>query len=92
MNTICSKYDFDEYRYGGNFFGAYWEKEIVDLSLFGKPTYYKFEDMMIAGPEDADGYLTSIYNNWRKLPPVEKQVSHHDFTYLDLNKSYLNNK
>lgn len=92
MNDICAKYDFDECKYGGNFFGAYWEKEIVELSLFGKPTYYQFEDMMIACPEDADGYLTSIYNDWRKLPPVEKQVSHHEFTYLDLDKSYLKHK
>ncbi len=89
MNTICSKYDFDECKYGGNFFGAYWEKEIVDLSFFGKPTYYRFEDIMIAGPENADGYLTSIYNDWRKLPPKEKQVSHHEFVLCDLNKPYV---
>lgn len=89
LNDICSKFDYDQCAYGGNFFGAYWEKEIVDLSLFGKPQYYQFENMMIAGPEKADEYLTQIYRDWRKLPPKEKQVSHHDFVKLDLEKGYL---
>lgn len=89
LNEICSKYDYAQCKFGGNFFGAYWEREIVDLSLLGTPKYYKFEDMMLAGPENADGYLTRIYKDWRKLPPKEKQVSHHDFVYLDLNKGYL---
>lgn len=45
---------------------------------------------MIAGPENADVYLTKIYCDWRKLQPKEKQVSYYDFILLDLDKSYLN--
>lgn len=89
LNEISSKYNYDQCAYGGNFFGAYWEKEIVDLSIFGTPKYYQFEDMMIAGPEKAEEYLTNIYHDWRKLPPEEKQVSHHDFVKLDLERGYL---
>lgn len=89
LNSICSKYDFDHYKFGGNLIGAYGKREIVDLSLFGTPRDYKFEDIIIAGPQDADGYLTRIYHDWRKLPPKEKQVSHHDFVSLDLNKPYI---
>lgn len=89
LNTMCMKYDFDQCKYGGNLFGAYWEREIVDLSLFGTPKDYKFEDMIIAGPEDADGYLTHIYHDWHKLPPKEKQITHHDFIFLDLEKPYI---
>ena len=89
MNNICLKYDYDQSKFGGNLFGAYWDKEIIDLSLFGIPKYYQFEDMMIAGPEKADAYLTHIYSDWRKLPPLEKRVSHHDFVFLDLNNSYI---
>lgn len=89
LNHICSENDFDSSKYGGNLFGAYWEREILDLSLLGTPHDYEFEDTIIAGPEDADGYLTHIYHDWRKLPPKEKQVTHHDFKYLNLNESYL---
>ena len=89
LNECCQKYDFDQCKLGGNLLGTYWEREIIDLSLLGTPTYYPFEDTMIAGPEFADKYLTQIYRNWRALPPKEKQVTHHDFIYLDLEKSYL---
>lgn len=89
LNKLCSRYDFDQCQFGGNLFGSYWEREIIDLSLLGSPTYYNFEDMMIAGPEYADEYLTQIYRDWRKLPPKEKQFSHHDFIHMDLEKSYL---
>lgn len=89
LNKIGAEYDFDECKYGGNFFGAYWEREIMDLSLLGSPKYYHFEDMMIAGPEDAEGYLKHIYGDWRRLPSKEKQVSHHDYISCNLNKSYL---
>lgn len=89
LNEICMQHDFDQCKYGGNLFGAYWEREILDLSLLGTPKDYKFEDMMIAGPENADGYLTHIYHDWRKLPPKEKQVTHHDFIHLDLEKPYM---
>ncbi len=90
LNALCAKNDYDSCKFGGNLFGSYWEREIIDLSLLGTPKYYAFEDMMIAGPENADAYLTKIYRDWRKLPPKEKQVSHHDFIHLDLEQSYLN--
>lgn len=89
LNALCAKYDFDKCQFGGNLLGSYWEREIIDLSLLGTPKYYQFEDMMIYGPEKADAYLTQIYHDWRKLPPEEKQYSHHDFIHLDLEKSYL---
>ena len=90
LNKYCSEYDFDSSKYGGNLLGAYFEREIVPLEYFGVPKDYVFEDIKIMGPQFADEYLTSIYKNWRKLPPKEKQVSHHDFVFLDLKKSYLN--
>lgn len=89
LNAKCAIYDFDKSKFGGNLLGAYWQREIIDLSLLGTPNYYPFEDMMIAGPEKADEYLTHVYRDWRKLPPKEKQVSHHDFVKLDLEKGYL---
>lgn len=89
LNKCCSKYDFDSSKYGGNLLGAYFDREIIPLELLGVPFEYAFEDTMILGPQYADEYLTNIYNDWRKLPPKEKQVSHHEFISLDLNKSYI---
>lgn len=81
--------DFDNSIYGGNTFSAWKLKEIMPISYYGIPTLYRFEDFEIYGVEQADKYLEQIYGNWSKLPPIEEQVSHHDFLYCDLEKSWL---
>lgn len=80
--------DFDDATYGGNALGAWRYKEIMPIEYMGTPKLYKFEDTEIYGAERADEYLTHIYGDWRKLPPKEKQVTHHDFIFCDLTKSW----
>lgn len=92
LDNMCQKYDYVESTWGGNLLGNWGKKEIVPLKIFGKPTEYLFENIMLYGPEKYDEYLTHIYGDWRKLPPEEKRVSHHDFLKLDLNDSYLGRK
>lgn len=75
-------------NYVGNMYGAWREREIMERSIFGTPKLYEFEGIEVYGPEDADKYLTTVYGDYMKLPPKEKQVTHHDFLYLNLNKSY----
>lgn len=89
LDRMCSNLDYDDCAWGGNPLGAWGFKEVMPLSINGTPTEYQFEDMMIFGPEKGDEYLTHLYGEWRRLPPKEKQVTHHDFVSLDLNKSYL---
>ena len=89
INELCSEKDFDEYKYGGNPFGAWRYREIMSKDIMGTPKLYKFEDMEIYGAEDFDEYLTHLYGDWRKLPPEEKRVSHHDYVEIDLNRSFL---
>lgn len=87
IDEIASKYGSDM-KYVGNLMGAYGKKEIVKKELFGSPTLYKFESIEVFGPEKIDEYLTYIYGDWRKLPPLEKQKSAHDYILLDLDKPY----
>lgn len=88
----CSKYSFADCEWIGNLVGAWRFKEIMPKSYMGEPKLYKFENLSIYGVADADAYLTSLYGDWRKLPPKEKQVTHHDFLICDLEKSYLENE
>ena len=88
VNT-CSKYSFDDCLWVGNLVGAWRFKEVMPKEIIGEPTDYMFEGIKVKGVADADKYLTHIYGNWRELPPIEKQVTHHDFILLDINKSYL---
>lgn len=85
----CARKDFDCCAWISNYSGAYWEKEIMPRAVFGEPTEYIFENMRVYGVRDYEAYLTSLYGDWRQLPPVEKRVSHHDTVSIDLNKSYL---
>ena len=80
---------YDEYAYVANLFGEWKANEISERACFGTPTLCKFEDTEIYIPEMSDAYLTTLYGDWRKLPPEDKRVSHHDYLMLDLNRSYL---
>ena len=88
LDRLCSKYSWQQCSWGGNLVGAWRFKEVMPKEIMGEPTLYQFEHLQICGAQDYDGYLTSLYGDWRKLPPEEKRVSHHDFLLLDLNKSY----
>lgn len=92
LNRMANEKHFFGSKFGGNPFGAWRYKEIMESSIMGTPALYRFEDMEVFGAENADAYLTHLYGNWRELPPVEKRVSHHDYIMLDLDKSYLQDK
>lgn len=88
---ICAsqKRKFEDSAFVGNLCGAWRYKEIMPKELFGKPTKILFEGIEVYGVEKPEEYLNYLYGDWEKLPPVEKQISHHDFILLDLNKSYI---
>lgn len=88
IDEDCKKRNFKDYGIIGNLYGNWGEREIMKKSVLGTPKLYRFERLEVFGAEDADAYLTSLYGDWRKLPPVEKQVTHHDFLECDLKKPY----
>jgi lipopolysaccharide cholinephosphotransferase len=90
IDNSCKKRDFDSSSWVGNLLGAWRFKGLIPRECFGEPKLYEFEGHMMYGPQLPEEYLTNIYGNWRKMPPIEKQVSHHDFIEFDLHKSYLN--
>ncbi len=89
MDLKCKSYDYYQCIYGGNVFGNWGLKEIMPSSIMGRPTLYRFGDIEIYGAEHADKYLTRLYGDWKKLPPVEKRVTHHDYLELDLSMPYM---
>lgn len=92
VDRLASECRYEDSKYVANFMGAYRSKEIMEKSVLGEPIRYPFENIYINGAEHCDEYLTHIYGDWRSLPPVEKQVSHHDYVELDLERSYLSDK
>ena len=59
------------------------------MANFGIPKLYDFETIKVFGVEKPTEYLTALYGDFMKLPPKEKQKSHHDYAYCDLNRFYL---
>lgn len=55
------------------------QKHSFPKALFDNRIMMPFEDREFMCFADYDSYLTNGFGNWRKLPPKEKQVSHHDF-------------
>ena len=86
---MCKKYKFSDCEWCGNLVGAWGMREIMPKEIFGEPVLYSFETIKIYGAADADGYLSHVYGDWRRLPPEKKQVTHHDFVMCDLYRSYL---
>ena len=89
IDKKCQRYSLKESTYGGNLLGNWGEREITPVEIISEPVEYQFENIKIYGFKDYDAYLTRVYGDWRKLPPKEKQVTHHDFVKCDLHKSYL---
>ncbi len=50
---------------------------IYDIDWFSSTILHKFEDSVFFVPSEYDKILTSIYGDYMKLPPVEKQKTHH---------------
>ena len=69
--------------------GAYRKKEIIEKKVFGRPTKYNFESIIVNGVEHYDMFLTSIYGDWRKMPPKEERRSGHEYLTVDLHRSWM---
>jgi lipopolysaccharide cholinephosphotransferase len=88
LDRLCSDHNFDDYQFVGFLASVYRSREIMRKEWYGTPTSYKFEGLIVYGPEKYEEYLTQLYGDWRKLPPKEKRYSAHTFADIDLNKSY----
>jgi len=61
----------------GNFMSV--SKVAGDKSIFNSFINVTFENKKYPAPVDYDKWLKAFYGDYMKLPPKEKQVSHHKF-------------
>lgn len=76
LDRILQKYDYEAAKWVWNFSGCYGKREIVPKLELGGKREDIFEGRTVSIPVKAEEYLSHIYGNWRKLPPIEKRVSH----------------
>ncbi|MGQ7499405.1 LicD family protein [Streptococcus suis] len=73
LHSVVKRYSYESSILCGNVLGRYREKEIVEKSIFGKPTIKQFETIEIYCPSQTEAYLSAIYGDFMKLPPKEEQ-------------------
>lgn len=71
-----------------SYYGDYWDRELFPKSWFEGYVMMDFEKLKVKIPVGYDGYLTQIYHDYLKLPPIEKRKTHHYHYYVDLNQHY----
>lgn len=69
-----------------SYYGDYWDREYFDKEWFKSYIEMPFSDFMIKVPVGYHEYLTNVYGDYMKFPPVEKRVSHHYHYYLNMDK------
>lgn len=69
-----------------SYYGDYWNKEFLQRSWFDGFREVPFEDFKVRIPANAEGYLTQIYGDFMKLPPEDKQITHHYHYFLDMDR------
>ena len=66
-------------KYVANLCGAWGEKEIVSRSVFNSSVSVNFENKTYPAPIGYDELLKNLYKDYMKFPPIDKQISHHNY-------------
>lgn len=77
---MMEKYEFSKSEYVAFYFTIYnIEREITRKDVYCDVIKVKFEDDYFSAAIGYDEYLTNLYGDYMKLPPIEKRITHHDF-------------
>lgn len=85
---ICSQ---GETGYLSYLYGNY-PDTVFPENIFFPTSMGMFENIQVPIPARVNEYLSICYEDYMKLPPVESRKFHHEFAYIDFNKSYKNFK
>jgi len=80
-DKLMQKFSFETSDFVINHSGMWGIRELFPKNLFGKLKTIDFENHEFYTVSDYDSFLSLVYGDYMKLPPLEKRVSHHDFYY-----------
>lgn len=79
IEELAKLYSNEDSEYVGCVVAGYGEKETYHRSLYARQIKVPFEEYVFAIPQGYDEYLTCLYGDYMKLPPIEKRITRHDF-------------
>ena len=68
--------------------GPHYMQNEYPKNAFDEQLYVDFEDTKLPIPIGYDKYLSIAFGDYMQLPPEEKRVNHHEYEFIDLDKSY----
>ncbi|MFS0988767.1 LicD family protein [Enterococcus casseliflavus] len=88
LNYFSQKYNTKKTKFvfsvGTNYT---YDDKLFPHEVVSRLTDLPFENTRLLGPKDWDFYLKQMLNDYMSLPPVEKQVTHHEFIKLDFGEN-----
>lgn len=81
LDRVCSRISFESAKYVGAVTGMYGERERWLKEQMLPQKRMKFEDTEACVFENYDIYLSNLFGDYMRLPPVEQQVPHCDSGY-----------
>lgn len=79
INKIYDKGEYDSSEYVGVLGSPYRKKDILEKKFIEEYDDVLFEGIRVRKFKNYDWYLKHFYGNYMKLPPIEKQITHHSF-------------
>lgn len=76
---MMEKYPFDESEKIGYLLSKYKEKEIMPRSIYESSVELEFEGMMLSAASGYQEYLTILFRDYMKLPPLEQRYNTHNY-------------
>jgi lipopolysaccharide cholinephosphotransferase len=77
ISKLSKKYSFISSNYAGIQVWGYGKREVCPKSVFNKQTDVLFEGSYFKGPKNFDAYLSNVYGEYMKWPPVKERVPHY---------------
>lgn len=78
IDKLAKKYSYDSSNEVARIAWGFYQREIVDKSVYGDYEYAEFEGRRYRLSKHIDVYLKQIYGDYMMLPPKEEQVLKHD--------------
>lgn len=91
LNDIMGRYPYKDASYVASYCSQFGAKAFWPKEWFSGYAIKKFEGLDVCIPLKYDHILTQVYGDYMTLPPKEKQVTHHNVAYIDLeNRKTIN--
>lgn len=87
-DALTSQIDWASGRHCRIYTSYQYHNRIFEKDLFDHYTELDFDGMKIMSIAGYETYLKTLFKDYMKLPPKEKQVCHHHHYFLDMNRGY----